>query len=269
MLAFSNAAVRAQAPERRIVIAGGQCYYTTVDEETQLATLYRSAVGAPLSSAAKFALPAGRNYDEPLNLFSWDVVGDTLYALSLLNHPLADRAEALKRIPIRTLTPSGTLPAVDLLMQSAEANSFVPFEPYRALIAGPSTTLDRFHYDMVAMGDGSIAVVIANGGKWWLWRLKAGAWIVVEGSGALLDATFTLFRHQESLYLLTSRGGILKIESKPGREGATVEPSPDYAIAPHIVVEDRDNNAVYLLPSTAFNPTLRPVDLLRTASRLF
>ena len=72
MIAFAQSALP-QKIERKIIIKNNNFYYTTIDEEFQIATLHIGKTTDSLNAAKHYALPAGRNYDEPVNPFSWDV----------------------------------------------------------------------------------------------------------------------------------------------------------------------------------------------------
>lgn len=136
--------VSSQSIERKIIIQNGNYFFTTIDENNQLANLHTGKFTDSIKSAKKLAMPAGRNFDDPIIPFSWDVVDTNIFAISFLLHPLNDRNEAIKRMNISSLKErSKTLTPMELIMLSVEMNPFAYNDPY--LFVRRQLTPPRLH----------------------------------------------------------------------------------------------------------------------------
>jgi hypothetical protein len=81
------AKLSAQAIERKIIIENGNYFFTTIDDNNQLATLNTGKATDAIGDSKKLAMPAGRNYDDPVVPFSWDIEETSVFAISFLLHP--------------------------------------------------------------------------------------------------------------------------------------------------------------------------------------
>jgi hypothetical protein len=203
--------LQAQDIERKIIISQGRFYYTTIDPEFQLATLHTGSCKEPLKSAKTVAMPAGRNYSEPVNPFSWDICGNSMYAVNFLNHPLNDRNEALKRFPLSSLLPwSDQLTISDMLLVSVDHNTFAINEPYMNAIS-KTKTLSNFFYDGLAVNDSSYYFAVANNGEFCLWNFNGTQWKQGKTQAFPLEGSFSLLERSGELYVILSSGELNKL----------------------------------------------------------
>lgn len=216
----------AQNMERKIIIENGYFYYTSIDEEFQIATLHTGKISAALKKAKHLAIPAGRNYNSPINPFSWDISDSILYAINFLNHPLNDRNEALKRFSLSSLKEwDSSITVTDMLLKSVDQNTFALNNPYQFVI-NRSNTLDNFYFDGVALNDSSYYMAIANKGELSIWNYNGREWKHGEVQPLPVDHYFNLFISGKTLYMLLGSGLIYKasmdaVSRVPGKESGT------------------------------------------------
>lgn len=203
--------VFSQSIERKIIIQNGNYFFTTIDENNQLATLHTGKYTDSIKSAKKLAMPAGRNFDDPIIPFSWDVVDTNIFAISFLLHPLNDRNEAIKRMNISSLKEwSKTLTPMELIMLSVEMNSFAYNDPY-LFVTRRSNILEGFFYDAISNSDGSYTMVITNNGELSVWNYKDKEWKHGEVIKFPVDGYFSLFENNKKTYLILNSGIIHEV----------------------------------------------------------
>lgn len=208
--------VCAQSIERKIIIEKGVFYYTTVDEEFQVATLHMGSVKAneSLKKAIALALPAGRNYEDPIIPFAWDVSGDNCFAVNWAVHPLIDRNEALKKIPLKELKGwNEQLKPQEMLSKSADYNSFTNNVPYQFILK-KSNTLKGFFFDAISLNDSTVCMAIANNEQLSYWVYNGKAWDHIEVGNVILDGYFSLFSKGKDVYLAFSDGRVFSMSPK-------------------------------------------------------
>jgi hypothetical protein len=204
----------AQEPERKIVIDHGNYYFCSIDPEFQVGTLHTGKTSDPLKNAKKLALPAGRNYDEPLIPFCWDVRDTSFYAINFLVHPLNDRNEALKRINIQSLKAwSNEITPLSMIMQGTDLMPFTNFEPYAYTIRR-SNTLEDFFFDGIALSDTSYCVGIANKGELTFWNWNGKTWKHSNVFKFPVKEYFTLIQYNKKAYLVMNSGSIYEATAK-------------------------------------------------------
>ncbi len=206
--------VFAQAIERKIIIQNGNYYFTTIDELTQLATLHTGKDTSKIKNAKKLAMPAGRNFDDPIIPFCWDVVDTSVYAISFLLHPLNDRNEAIKRMNINSLKePSKTVTPMDLIVLSVDLNPYAYNDPY-LFVTRRSNTIEGFFYDGISTSEG-YTVAISNNGELSIWNYNGTEWKHSEVMKFSVDGYFSLFEKNKKIYFLTT-GGVVQEVSTAG-----------------------------------------------------
>lgn len=202
---------QAQPIERKIVISHNTFFYTTIDVEFQLATLHKGNISSALNAAKDLALPAGRNYDQPIVPFSWDVLNNTVYAVNFLAHPMNDKNEALKRFPISGLQEwSDKITMTDMLMKSVDQNMFAYNDPYMFVLKR-SNILDHFFYDAIAINDSSYLMAIANNGELSIWNYNGTKWEHGNIIQLKTDDYFTLFPFGKKVYMALSSGDVYEV----------------------------------------------------------
>jgi hypothetical protein len=245
--------INAQSIERKMVISGGVFFYTTIDEEFQMATLHKGKFSATLKSEKKLALPAGRNYNHPVVPFSWDVLKTNFYGISFLTHPLNDRNEALKRLPISDLKEwSDKVTIPDMLMKSVDQNMFAYNDPY-LFILKRSNVLDHFFYDGIALNDSSYMMAIANNGELSIWNYNGINWQHGTIQSLPTDDYFSLFAVGKKAYLAAASGQIYEIVNN------TVMAVSVKAIGEPLnngfLIVNKDDRSVYFMKNSQLDKT--------------
>ena len=251
LLFFQVLSVWSQNLERKIIIENGMCYYTTIDPEFQIATLYVVAFDKPMKTAKKYALPAGRNLSVPIIPFSWDVVGKDVFVVNFMNNALNNRRNAIKRIPMNTLNEwTEKISISDVVMKSTEVQPYAAFEPY-SYITDRSNILDHFFFDAVATTDSSFCFAVSNNGELTIWNYANEKWERGETINIKTDDFFSLFLYKKHAYLATSEGKIYEIQNntllKP------TEKSISKPLADGILISNKMNGTISFLDKTKLN----------------
>jgi hypothetical protein len=252
ILLFVGLIVRtnAQNIERKIIIKNDQFYYTTIDKEFQIATLNTGKISETMETSKHLALPAGRNYNEPINPFCWDLSDSIVYAINFLNHPLNDRNESLKRFNLYSLHEwDSTISVVDMIMKSVDQNMFTRNDPYLFTIRR-SNTLNNFFYDGIALNDSSYYMAIANNAELSIWNYNGKEWTHSEIQQFPVDGYFTLFTFSGHLYLLLSNGAIYEVSADHVLQE---KKAPDPTLTDGLVIENRDDNTIKFIKKNRIN----------------
>ena len=232
----------AQTIERKIIIENKHFYYTTIDAEFQIATLHTGNVSEGLKTSTSLALPAGRNFNDPVIPFSWDVVKDDFYAVNFLNHPMNDRNEALKRFKISSLQAwSDKVTVPNMVMQSVDLTPFANNDPYLAVLK-KSSTLNNFFYDGIALNDSSYYMAITNNDELSIWNYDGFAWKNSELQKIPVDGFFTLFEFNERAYLFLNNGQTYEVSTKTISQAPNKIPGAK--LSEGILVINKDDNTV-------------------------
>lgn len=239
---FVSFALSAQVVERKIIIQNKHFYYTTIDAEFQLATLHTGNVSDGLKTAKSLALPAGRNYNDPINPFCWDVLKDDFYAINFLNHPLNDRNEALKRFKISSLQEWGDKVTVNnMLMISVDLTPFTNNDPY-AFVIKKSNTLNNFFYDGIAINDSSYYMAITNNDELSIWNYDGFGWKNSETQKIPVDGFFTLFEYRKHVYLFLNGGQTYEVSTKTISQAPNK--TPGAKLSEGVLIINKDDNTV-------------------------
>lgn len=254
MVLCAALSVAGQRVERKIIISGGQYYFTTIHERHQMGTLHTGDLSEPISSGRELALPAGRNYNEPLIPFSWDVSGNDLVAISFLDHPLNDRNEAIKKMGISGLQPWGDLVTIpQMLLYSTEYQPWMLNDPW-LWVSRRSNILEGFFFDGILTRDMHYCMVITNLGELTIWNHDGTTWTHSAVKEFPVTGAFNLFMHKKRMYLLTSTGGLYEVAG----DNLTRVPTKTSAemLTGGILILNRDENTLRYLPSDKFDSNL-------------
>ena len=253
-----SSVVFAQSIERKIIIQNGNYYFTTIDELTQLATLHTGKDTSKIKNAKKLAMPAGRNFDDPIIPFCWDVVDTSVYAISFLLHPLNDRNEAIKSMNINSLKePSKTVTPMDLIMLSVDMNPFAYNDPY-LFVTRRSNTIEGFFYDGIAVNDSSYTMAISNNGELSIWNYNGKEWKHSEVMKFPIDGYFSLYAMNGKTYLIHNNG-ITQEVSVDGVSKAKEDMGA--RIKDGIIIINKDKKRVYYIENKDLN-SQTPLDEL-------
>ncbi len=240
----------AQSIERKIIIQNGNYFFTTIDENNQLATLHTGKYSDSLKASKKLAMPAGRNFDDPIVPFSWDVVDTSVYAISFLLHPLNDRNEAIKRINISSLKEwSKTITPMDLIMLSVDMNPFAYNDPY-LFVTRRSNVIEDFFYDAISMSDGSYTMAITNNGELSVWNYKNKEWKHSEVIKFPIDGYFSLFEKDKKVYLILNSGAVQEVSINgisTNKKDVGAKPKDGFLII------NKDDNSVWFMKNEDLN----------------
>lgn len=258
----------AQSIERKIIIQHGNYFFTTIDDNVQLATLHSGKDTSSFKNAKRLAMPAGRNYDDPIIPFAWDVVDTSVFAISFLLHPLNDRNEAIKRIAISSLKEWSTaVTPMDLIMKSVDMNPFAYNDPY-LFVTKRSSTMSGFFYDAVVVNDTSFVMAISNNGEMSIWNYNGKNWKHSEVQKFPVDGFFSLFALKNKTYLATNVGGLYEISAKGII--AAKNKSVGANLASSTLIINKDDNTVSYIKNNDLN-THTPLNELikKKAIRIF
>lgn len=247
--------------ERKIIIENGNYFYTTIDEEFQIATLHTGKSTESLSEAKRFAMPAGRNYDAPINPFSWDLSNGFIYAINFLAHPLNDRNEALKKFKLTSLQEwDSTVTAIKMLMQSVDQNNFAMNDPY-LFTTKRSNILTNFYFDGIAINDSSYCMVMTNNGEITVWNCIGKTWTHSEPMNYKLDGYFSLFKFKNKIYIHFRHGFIHEIVlgSKIGMKVKRSEIAPTNGI----LIDNRDEKTIQFLSNQQIDKEIPLNELIK------
>ena len=260
--------ISAQEIERKIIIKGDHFYYTTIDEELQLATLHTGNIAEPLKKTNVSALPSGRNYNDPIIPFCWDLADKNMFSINFITNAMNSRGKALKFFPLSSLSEFGDRQkALNTLEMSFEQNVLTYFEPY-AFITDRSAILENFFFDGIALSDSSICIAMANRGELSIWKYENDKWEHSEIINLPIDNYFSLFTYKRNSYLILSSGQIYSVSTK----GITELPEKKLNVTlPEIVLlVNKNADTVQLIERKHMNSTI-PFDELtqKYAIRIF
>lgn len=262
-----TSALFSQAIERKIIIQDGNYFFTTIDDNDQLATLGTGKISEAKKDAKKLAMPVGRNYDDPINPFCWDIVGSNVFAINFLVHPLNDRNESIKRIETGSLKEwSATGTNIEMIMKGIEMNPFVYNDPY-LFVTRRSNTLNNFFFDGIAPNDSTYTMAISNNGELSIWHYGGKEWKHGEVKSFPVDGYFSLFSFNNKTYLLLNTG-VLYEASTSGI--FPVNKDCGMSLANGFLVINKDENTVSFMKHSDLNE-ITPLDTLikKKAVRIF
>ncbi len=237
--------------ERKILIQKQSFFYTTIDSENQLGTLHTDSVSKSLKNAKKLALPAGRNYREPINPFSWDLKDSCMYAVSFLDHPLNNKREALKCFHLSSLQPwSDKVTAMDMIMKSVDRNMFAYNDPYK-FVKRQSNTFTGFQFDGIVLQDSSYVMVIVNNNQLSSWNYSSKKWMHGEIQSFTIEGFFSLFEMDKQLYIILNNGNVHKIVN--GQLVLTPEKVTNRTLKENTLILNKDKNTVQLIKNNELN----------------
>jgi hypothetical protein len=267
ILLFNSLICFSQQVERKIIIDKGICYYTTIDPEFQIATLYAFDFRKPVKSAKKLVLPAGRNFNVPVIPFCWDIAGNDIVAVNFMNNARSNRKQAVKRIPIRSLNEWNEETSIsEVIESSSEYPPYTRFEPY-IYITEKATTLDHFFFDGIALSDSSFCFVMSNNGELNSWYYDNKEWSRGEETAMQPDDFFSLFTHKAQPYLILSDGSIYTL--KNNKLMKQPEKKINAKLADVILVINKMNDTVSFIHASSFDEKKSMEELMKKAVSIF
>jgi hypothetical protein len=253
--------------ERKIIIDKGICYYTTIDPEFQIATLYAFDFQKSIKSARKLVLPAGRNSNVPVIPFCWDIAGTDILAINFMNNARSNRKQAVKRIPIRSLNEWDEKTSIsEVILSSSEYPPYTHFEPY-IHTTETSTVLDHFFFDGIALSDSSFCFVMSNDEKLTSWYYQNTQWSRGEEIAMQPDGFFSLFAYKAQPYLILPDGSIYAL--KNNRITEQPEKKINAKLADVILIINKMNDTVLFINASAFDEKKSMAELMKNAVPIF
>lgn len=236
------------AIERKIVIEKGNFYYATIDDMFQLATLHTGKYAEPLKLESTLAMPAGRNYNDPIIPFSWDVLGANIFAINFLMHPMNDLNEALKKIELSKLKAwDEKTSAAALVLQSTETEPFANNDPYRFIVSRSNTRSD-FFFDGIAMADGTYWMAISNNDELSIWKYDGLAWKHGDVKAMNIEGYFSLFAQNGNLFMLLSDGSIKTVSAEMAVNDSKLK-ALEASVSDGFLVINKDDNTIKFIKS--------------------
>lgn len=257
----------AQIIERKIIIEKGNYFFTTIDDNNQLATLNTGKVKDAIRESKKLAMPAGRNYDNPIIPFAWDIVDTSVYAVSFLLHPLNDRNEAIKKISVASLKEwSSTVTPMALIMQSIESSPYAYNDPY-LFITKRSNIISGFYFDAIYASDNSFTIAISNNGELSIWNYSGSSWNHSDVFQFPVDGYFSLFEKDKKTYLMLNSGVVCEA-SKEGIKA--VNKDCGASLNDGFLVINKDENTISFMKNSNLNKHTALNELItKKAIRIF
>lgn len=250
ILSFVFIAIQAQSLERKIIVQNGKFYFMSVDENIQLATLYSGSISQPLKFAKAFAVPAGRGVSAETNPLAWDLFEEHVFAINFLDHSLNDRNESIKKIPVSGLMEWGpNVRLEELMMESIDRHMFQLNEPY-LFVKNRSNYLNHFYFDGL-IHQNAYWMAMANNDELTIWSYTNEGWKYSEVIDFPITNYFSLLSQGDQLFLMTYEGDLYSVglngllQIKKGNGGVD--------LARSILIDDRDNQMIYIFPSTGLN----------------
>ena len=232
-----------QIIESKIVIEDDRFNYVTVDNNYQIGTLCAGDRELPLNMGKSFALPAGRNNPMHANPFSWDIQNGEMVALSVLDHPLNDRNEAIKKFELSSLKEwSSAVTIGDMVNESIEANMFTINQPY-LFWKSRTKYFNHFYFDGVFF-DNAYWMVSTNNGELVVWKYADEEWVSSEMIKYPVSNYVDLIVMNGALYMIDDKSVFYTV-SLDGLERSEYE--IETYLNKYILIEDRDKGKLYYI----------------------
>lgn len=261
VLLFFVSKTHGQNIERKIIIDNGQCYFTTVDPEFQIATLHVFAVDKPVKTAKEYAVPAGRNLNVPIIPFCWDLTGKDMFVINFMNNALNNRRNALKQIPLNTLKEwDDKLTVSDVVMKSTEVMPYTGFEPYSETTE-KSPVLDHFFFDAISTSDSSLCLVISNNGEITVWEYSHNSWKKGEDLKMTVAGFFSLFEYKGRPYLITSDGNVFAVQNR--RLIKLADKKISQSLSDGILIINKTDQTISFMDKAAFDRQKSLTEMIR------
>lgn len=240
----------AQNLERKIIIENEIFYYVTVDDNSQIATLYSGKLDQKLNTVVGLALPAGRGMSAETNPLAWDIQGNDLIAINFLDHALNDRNESIKRISMADLRPwSAGIAVEEMVMKSVDQEMYALNEPY-LFVKKRSKYLNHFYFDGIMIGD-TYWMVMTNNDELTVWKYDGSEWQHSEVKKFPVRGFFHLIDKNEKPHLITSTGGVYSINLT--QMDAVMAERTTFNLAELILIDNRDAGKIYYIKSNQLN----------------
>jgi hypothetical protein len=250
LLAFFNCIFYAQAQwriERKIIIEDGQFYFFTVDDETQLATLYSGLVSQKLKGAKKRLFPIGREYTEPFNPLAFDINADEFVGVNWILNSMNGRYDAIKKISIKDWSKGrADWTNEDWGQASFDMPVAAPNDPWERMLE-VNNTLENCFFDIIQSN--TLVMGVCNQGQLWIKEYKGNIWKNRAEIKVPFKQCFTLInRPNGKIGLLDAHANYYQIDEQ--KNELSLIQKGNYVKA-QIVIVDKDKKENYLIANEA------------------
>lgn len=245
--------------ERKIIIEKGQYYFFTVDEESQLASLYTGSINDKLVKSKRFPMPIGRAENDPYNPLSFDISEGQFIGVNWILNSMNSRYEALKKFTIKDwLKPHPEWTNEDWAQVSFNQPSFALNEPWERMLE-ENNVLENCYFDLIKTDVPSMA--ICNKGKLYFWEYRNDKWTNLWSVSTNINS-FSLVRRSNTagFYFISGDGDLMVYSEKDAMLlalGNVFHPKEqqrkDMLAADkgktYLLIIDKDNNKTYTIAS--------------------
>ena len=231
--------------ERKIIIDNGQYYFFTVDDETQLATLYTGALDEKLIKAKKYPMPIGRELNDAFNPLSFDIKDGKLIGINWILNSMNSRYEAIKKFNIKDwLKPHPEWTIEDWAQVSFDQPLLALNEPWERMIE-ENNVLENCFFDIMQTAESKV-MAICNQGKMRIWHSSGGIWI---GKSTTIPVGFTTYFSLASIQsgricLVDAQGNVYKVNDA---QTMITKVTTSFNPKPQILIVDNDHFKTYTI----------------------
>lgn len=230
--------------ERKIIVEKGQYYFFTINEETQLASLYTGSINEKLIKAKKYPMPIGRELNNDFNPLSFDINDGQFIGVNWILNSMNSRYEALKKFAIKDwLKPHPEWTVEDWAQVSFDQATFAPNEPWDRMLE-ENNVLENCYFDLMQIETKVMA--ICNQGKLRIWQSVGGKWI--EKSDAIpvdFKSYFSLITIVGvPISLVDAYGNVYKVNDA---QTAITKVKASNNTQPQILIVNNDNHKTYTI----------------------
>jgi hypothetical protein len=236
------------AIERKIVVENGQFYFFTINEETQLATLYTGLLQQKIKDASKYRFPIGRENREDPNPLSFDIHGNRFVGINWILNSNNSRYEAIKNIDLRDWQKSHSeWTDEDWAQLSFDQPLLAPNEPWQQMLER-NHVLDHFFFDLICTDVPVMA--ICNQGQLSLSHYNGKGWEHSVPVPVPFDEYFSLVSRKGKLGIVDRQGNVYTVDPAANMLQLKVRAR---GTKPQVLIIDKDKGKNYLLPQEAID----------------
>lgn len=235
--------------ERKIIIQDGQFYFFTVDDETQLATLYSGSVNQKLKGVRKRLFPIGREFTEPFNPLAFDIYGDEFVGINWMLNSMNGRYEAIKKISIKDWNKvRAEWTNEDWGQVSFDMPVAAPNEPWERML-DVNNVLENCFFDLIKSN--TIVMGVCNQGQLWIKEYKGNIWKNKAELKVPFTQYFTLVnRPNGQIGILDAASNYYALDEQ--KNDLTLIRKGNFLKA-QIVIIDKDKQINYLITNEAID----------------
>ena len=233
--------------DRKIIIEDGTYHCVSIDPLFQIGTYHYGSIDDTLLTSNSLALPAGRMLGGNENELAWDIAGKDIFAVSTLEHPLNDRYEAIKKIPVDSMKAWNNYNHQgDVILISVDNYMYAPNEPYK-YIASRFKSLDTYYFDAVYFKD-KLWMVVTCQNEWTVWYFENYEWKQSSVLVPYQSCKFTLFEKDDEMHMVMESSAVYKVTEKKIEQLQVAKAQK--TLNDGIVIQNKDANTLMYLDKT-------------------